>query len=173
MREHYTDIDGRSVLRSAIREYLCSETMHGLGIPTTRALCIVGSDEKVYREQIETAATIVRMASSHVRFGTFEIFYYRKLHEHLQRLADYTIEHHFPELTAVPDKYVRFFQEVVRRTAELIAKWQAVGWAHGVLNIDNISVLGLTLDYRSVRFHGRLRRGVHLQPFRSQWPLRV
>jgi uncharacterized protein YdiU (UPF0061 family) len=141
------DGDGRSVLRSAIREYLCSEAMHGLGIPTTRALCIVGSDEKVYREQIETAATIVRMAPSHVRFGTFEIFHYRKQHEHLQRLADYTIEQHFPQLGSAPDRYFRFFQEVVRRTARLIAHWQAVGWAHGVLNTDNMSILGLTLDY--------------------------
>lgn len=141
------DGDGRSVLRSAIREYLCSEAMHGLGIPTTRALCIVGSEEKVYREQIETAATIVRMAPSHVRFGTFEIFYYRKQHEHLQRLADYTIELHFPALSPAADRYVQFFGEVVRRTAELVARWQAVGWAHGVLNTDNMSILGVTLDY--------------------------
>lgn len=141
------DGDGRSVLRSAIREYLCSEAMHGLGIPTTRALCIIGSDEKIYREQIETAATIVRMAPSHVRFGTFEIFYYRKQHELLGRLADYTIELHFPALTQMADKYVQFFAEVVRRTAELVAKWQAAGWAHGVLNTDNMSILGVTLDY--------------------------
>src|ERR1043165_7902966 len=86
------DGDGRSVLRSAIREYLCSEAMHGLGIPTTRALCLVGSDHRVYREQVEIAATIVRMAASHVRFGTFEIFYYRKQHEHLAVLADYVID---------------------------------------------------------------------------------
>lgn len=141
------DGDGRSVLRSAIREYLCSEAMHGLGIPTTRALCIIGSDEKIYREQIETAATIVRMAPSHVRFGTFEIFYYRRQHELLQRLADYTIELHFPALTQTADRYVQFVAEVVRRTAELVAKWQAVGWAHGVLNTDNMSILGVTLDY--------------------------
>ena len=141
------DGDGRSVLRSAIREYLCCEAMHGLGIPTTRALCLVGSDDKVYREQIETGATIVRMAPSHVRFGTFEIFYYRKQHEHLQRLADYTIEMHFPELAQAVDKYARFFAEVVQRTAKLIAHWQAVGWSHGVLNTDNMSILGLTLDY--------------------------
>ena len=82
--------------------------MHGLGIPTTRALCLVGSDDKVYREQVETGATIVRMAPSHVRFGTFEIFYYRKQHEHLQRLADYVIEMHFPDLAQAADKYVRF-----------------------------------------------------------------
>ena len=105
------DGDGRSVLRSAIREYLCSEAMHGLGIPTTRALCIVGSDEKIYREQIETGAMIVRMAPSHVRFGTFEIFYYRKQFEHLQRLADYTIELHFPELVAAPTNMSGSFEK--------------------------------------------------------------
>ncbi|HPV84524.1 MAG TPA: YdiU family protein, partial [Nitrospira sp.] len=137
----------RSVLRSAIREYLCCEAMHGLGIPTTRALCLVGSDDKVYREQVETGATIVRMAPSHVRFGTFEIFYYRKQHEHLQRLADYVIDMHFPDFAQAADKYVRFFAAVVERTAKLIAQWQAVGWSHGVLNTDNMSILGLTLDY--------------------------
>ena len=141
------DGDGRAVLRSTIREYLCSEAMHALGIPTTRALCIVGSDHKVYREQIETAATLVRMAPSHVRFGTFEIFYYRKQHEHLKVLADYVIEHHFPHLVQQADNYARFFAEVVERTARLIARWQAVGWAHGVMNTDNMSILGLTLDY--------------------------
>ena len=141
------DGDGRSVLRSAIREYLCCEAMHGLGIPTTRALCLVGSDDKVYREQVETGATIVRMAPSHVRFGTFEIFYYRKQHEHLAILADYVIEQHFPHLRNEPEKYVRFFAEVVERTARLVAQWQAVGWAHGVLNTDNMSILGITLDY--------------------------
>ncbi|HMZ56797.1 MAG TPA: YdiU family protein, partial [Nitrospira sp.] len=141
------DGDGRSVLRSAIREYLCCEAMHGLGIPTTRALCLVGSDEKVYREQVETGATIVRMAPSHVRFGSFEIFYYRKQHEHLQRLADHVIESYFPHLASTADKYLRFFAEVAERTAALIAQWQAVGWSHGVLNTDNMSILGLTLDY--------------------------
>jgi uncharacterized protein YdiU (UPF0061 family) len=141
------DGDGRAVLRSTIREYLCSEAMHGLGIPTTRALCIVGSDDKIYREQIETAATLLRMAPSHVRFGTFEIFYYRKQYEHLRVLADYAIDEFFTHLRAAPEKYARFFTEVVERTAKLIAQWQAIGWAHGVLNTDNMSVLGITLDY--------------------------
>lgn len=141
------DGDGRSVLRSAIREYLCCEAMHGLGIPTTRALSLVGSDDKIYREQVETAAAIVRMAPSHVRFGTFEIFYYRKQHDHLRRLADYVIELHYPELAGSADRYVRFLGEVVRRTARLVAAWQAAGWSHGVLNTDNMSILGLTLDY--------------------------
>ncbi len=139
--------DGRSVLRSAIREYLCSEAMHGLGIPTTRALCIVGSDLPVQREEVETAATLVRMAPTHVRFGTFEVFYYRQQHEHLRTLADYVIEHHFPELREAPDRYPRFLTEVSTRTAQLMARWQTVGFAHGVMNTDNMSVLGLTIDY--------------------------
>jgi serine/tyrosine/threonine adenylyltransferase len=141
------DGDGRAVLRSTIREYLCSEALHGLGIPTTRALCIVGSDEKVYREQVESGAMLARMAPSHVRFGTFEIFYYRNQHEQLTVLADYVIGNHFPHLAQQADKYARFFHEVVERTAKLIARWQAVGWAHGVMNTDNMSIIGLTLDY--------------------------
>lgn len=141
------DGDGRAVLRSTIREYLCCVAMQGLGIPTTQALCLVGSDDRVYREQVETGAMLVRMAPSHVRFGTFEVFYYRKQHEHLKTLADYVIEQHFPHLCNVDEKYAQFFTEVVERTAKLIAHWQAVGWAHGVMNTDNMSVLGLTLDY--------------------------
>jgi uncharacterized protein YdiU (UPF0061 family) len=141
------DGDGRAVLRSTIREYLCCAAMQGLGIPTTQALCIVGSDHQVYREQVETGAMLVRMAPSHVRFGTFEIFYYRKQHEHLHVLADYVIEQHFPHLRDAADKYASFFAEVVERTAKLIAQWQAVGWAHGVMNTDNMSILGVTLDY--------------------------
>jgi uncharacterized protein YdiU (UPF0061 family) len=139
--------DGRAVLRSTIREYLCSEAMHGLGIPTTRALCIVGSNHKVYREQVETGAMLVRMAPSHVRFGSFEILSYRKQHEQLTVLADYVIAQHYPHLVDLSDKYARFFSEVVERTAKLIAQWQAVGWAHGVMNTDNMSIHGLTLDY--------------------------
>lgn len=141
------DGDGRAVLRSTIREYLCCAAMQGLGIPTTQALCLVGSDDKVYREQIETGAMLVRMASSHVRFGSFEVFYYRKQYEHLKTLADYVISQHFPHLLDVDERYARFFTEVVERTAKLIAQWQAVGWAHGVMNTDNMSILGLTLDY--------------------------
>jgi uncharacterized protein YdiU (UPF0061 family) len=141
------DGDGRAVLRSTIREYLCCAAMQGLRIPTTQALCLVGSDDKVYREQIETGAMLVRMAPSHVRFGTFEVFYYRKQHEHLRTLADYVIDQHFPHLRDVGEKYARFLTEVVEPTAKLIAQWQAVGWAHGVMNTDNMSILGLTLDY--------------------------
>ena len=139
--------DGRAVLRSSIREYLCSEAMHGLGIPTTRALCITGSDEKIYRETIETAAVVTRLAPSHVRFGSFEVFYYRGQNEPIAVLADYVIARHFPHLSALPDKYARFLHEVVVRTAQLIAQWQAVGFSHGVMNTDNMSILGLTFDY--------------------------
>ena len=141
------DGDGRAVLRSTVREYLCSEAMHALGIPTTRALCIVGSDDKIYREQVEPGAMLLRMAPSHVRFGTFEVFYYRKQYDLLKVLADFVVDNHFMHLRQATDKYARFFAEVVERTAKLIAKWQAVGWAHGVMNTDNMSILGLTLDY--------------------------
>ncbi|MGZ3458524.1 MAG: protein adenylyltransferase SelO [Archangium sp.] len=139
--------DGRAVLRSSIREYLCSEAMHGLGIPTTRALCVLGSGEPVYREEVETGAMVVRLSPSHVRFGTFEYFHYTGQHEHLKQLADYVTSRHFPHLAAAPDRYARFYAEVVERTARLIAQWQAVGFAHGVMNTDNMSILGLTLDY--------------------------
>jgi hypothetical protein len=139
--------DGRAVLRSTIREYLGSEAMHGLGIPTTRALCIVGSDEPVRRETVETGATLVRLAPSHVRFGSFEVFAARGQHDHLRTLADHVISGHFPHLEGEPDRHARFLDEVVARTARLVARWQTVGWAHGVLNTDNMSVLGLTLDY--------------------------
>ncbi|HEY9197764.1 MAG TPA: YdiU family protein [Gammaproteobacteria bacterium] len=139
--------DGRAVLRSTIREYLCSEAMHGLGIPTTRALCIVGSNEEVYRESIETGAMLLRMAPSHVRFGSFEVFYYRNQHVELRTLADYVIEHHYPEFIGRADRYLALYREVVVRTARLLADWQLVGFAHGVMNTDNMSILGLTLDY--------------------------
>ena len=147
--------DGRAVLRSTIREYLCSEAMHGLGIPTTRALCIVGSDEPVYRETPETAAVLLRMAPSHVRFGSFEVFYYRKQHEYLALLADHVIDTFFPELQGASDRYHRLLVTVVERTARLIARWQVVGFSHGVMNTDNMSILGLTLDYGPFGFMER------------------
>ncbi len=141
------DGDGRAVLRSTIREYLCGEAMHGLGIPTTRSLCIVAGEEPVVRETVERGATLLRMAPTHVRFGTFEAFYYRRQHDHLTVLADYVIGRFFPHLHGMPDRYSRLFHEVAVKTAQLIAQWQAVGFAHGVMNSDNMSILGLTLDY--------------------------
>lgn len=121
--------------------------MHGLGIPTTRALCIVGSDEPIYREKVETGAMLVRLAPTHVRFGSFEVFYYRRQHDYIKLLADYVIAQHFPTLAIAKEKYARLLDEIAARTARLIAKWQAVGFAHGVMNSDNMSILGLTLDY--------------------------
>lgn len=139
--------DGRAVLRSSIREYLCSEAMHGLDIPTTRALCIVGSDDEVYRETIESAAVVTRLSQSFVRFGSFEVFYHRGQHQQLRELAEYVIARHFPELAGDADKYAKFFQRVVESTARLMAQWQAVGFSHGVMNTDNMSIIGLTMDY--------------------------
>ncbi|MDD3450141.1 MAG: YdiU family protein [Gammaproteobacteria bacterium] len=141
------DGDGRAVLRSSIREYLASEALHGLGIPTTRALCLVGTDDEVYRERIETGATLVRLAPSHVRFGSFEVHYHRGRFDALRVLADHVIGHHFPELEGEPDRHPRLLEAVIERTAALIARWQLAGFAHGVMNTDNMSILGLTLDY--------------------------
>jgi len=141
------DGDGRAVLRSTIREYLCSEAMHALGIPTTRALCIVGSDDAVYRERIEPGAMLTRLSPSHVRFGSFEVFYYRNQFEPLRRLADFVIEHHYPQLLEERDRYAVWLEIIISRTASLIAHWQAVGFCHGVMNSDNMSILGLTIDY--------------------------
>jgi uncharacterized protein YdiU (UPF0061 family) len=135
--------DGKSVLRSAIREFLISETLFYLGIPTSRALCLIASDEIAVRETIEPAAQIIRMARSHIRFGTFEVFFYRKEFEKIKILADYVIAKNFPEVK----NYEEFLRTVVESTAKLIAKWQAFGFCHGVLNTDNMSILGITFDY--------------------------
>jgi hypothetical protein len=139
--------DGRAVLRSTIREYLASEAMHALGIPTTRALAIVGSDQPVIRENIESAAVLTRMAPSHVRFGTFELFSSRRQREHVGTLADYVIDQHYPQLREAREPRLELLREVIGRTAKLVAQWQAVGFCHGVMNTDNMSILGLTIDY--------------------------
>ncbi|MFB3059572.1 MAG: YdiU family protein, partial [Gammaproteobacteria bacterium] len=135
------------VLRSTIREYLCSEAMAGLGIPTTRALCIIASNDEVYREKIESAAVLTRVATSHVRFGNFEVFYYRQQYDDLKILADYVIEHFYPESREAQNPYLDLLQQVIDRTARLIAQWQLVGFTHGVMNSDNMSILGLSIDY--------------------------
>ena len=146
--------DGRAVLRSSIREFLASEAMHGLGIPTTRALCVTGSPTPVFREERETAAVLTRVASSFVRFGHFEHFAAAEQTEELQALADHVVQTHFPELLHLQNaaRYTALLQEVTRRTAGLMAQWQAVGFCHGVMNTDNMSVLGLTLDYGPFQF---------------------
>lgn len=142
--------DGRAVLRSSIREYLASEAMHALGVPTTRCLSLVASPQPVRRERIEQAAVVCRVAPSFVRFGSFEFFYYRGAHEYLAPLADHVIAEHFPQFAAIadaPTRYQVWLSEVVERTARLMAHWQSLGFCHGVMNTDNFSILGLTLDY--------------------------
>ncbi len=151
------DGDGRAVLRSTIREYLCGEAMHGLGIPTTRALCIVGSDEEVYREQIESAAVLTRLAPTHVRFGTFEYFFHSGDYRGVWELANWLLTHHFQQVSGYRNPYLEMLREIVVGTARLVARWQLVGFAHGVLNTDNMSVLGLTLDYGPFGFLDRYR----------------
>ena len=141
--------DGRAVLRSSIREFLASEAMHGLGIPTTRALCVTGSPAHVRREEVETAAVVTRVAPSFVRFGHFEHFASNGQIDELRALADHVVTAHFPALQDKQgaDRYVALLHEVTQRTAVLMAQWQAVGFCHGVMNTDNMSILGLTLDY--------------------------
>lgn len=139
--------DGRAVLRSSIREFLCSEAMAGLGIPTTRALCVTGSALPVRRETVETAAIATRVAPSFIRFGHFEHFAHHDQPEALKRIADFTIEHHYPACRDAPQRYAALLEQVTRRTATLMAQWQAVGFCHGVMNTDNMSILGLTIDY--------------------------
>jgi uncharacterized protein YdiU (UPF0061 family) len=144
--------DGRAVLRSSIREFLASEAMHSLGLPTTRALCVVGSDQPVRREEIETAAVVTRVAPSFIRFGHFEHFSYSEQHAALRQLADFVIRHFYPECGESPQPYAALLQAVVQRTAALVAGWQSLGFCHGVLNTDNMSILGLTIDYGPFQF---------------------
>ena len=148
--------DGRAVLRSSIREFLCSEAMHGLGIPTSRALCITGSPAPVRREEVETASVVTRVAPSFVRFGHFEHFAANDLQAQLKTLADYVIDRYYPECRDTRDfggnAYAALLQDVSERTAHLMAQWQAVGFCHGVMNTDNMSILGLTIDYGPFQF---------------------
>jgi hypothetical protein len=136
--------DGRAVMRSTIREYLASEALAALNIPTSRALAIVATGETVLRERPEPGAVLTRLARSHVRFGHFEHFFHRGQKDKVRELADHVIAEYFPQHVG---NYAGWYGEVVARTADLIARWQAVGFAHGVMNTDNMSILGLTLDY--------------------------
>lgn len=139
--------DGRAVIRSSVREFLASEALHHLGIPTTRALTLAIGDEPVLRETQERGAMLMRIAESHLRFGHFEHFCYGGEAEKVRQLADYAIRHHWPQWQDDADRYLLWFTDIVKRTASLIAQWQSVGFAHGVMNTDNMSILGLTLDY--------------------------
>jgi serine/tyrosine/threonine adenylyltransferase len=174
--------DGRAVLRSSIREYLCSEAMFSLGIPTSRALSITGSKDEVYRERVESAAVVTRIAPTFIRFGSFEHWYYKEDIDHLKELVDFTISNFYPEIADSENRYLQFLEIVVKRTAELIAQWQSVGFMHGVMNTDNMSILGLTLDYGPFGFMEAFHPG-HIcnhsdhqgrysytnQPFIGQW----
>ncbi len=157
--------DGRAVLRSSIREFLGSEAMHGLGIPTTRALCVTGSDDRVRREEIETAAVVTRVSPSFIRFGHFEHFSYNDQHAQLKALADYVIERYYPSALVPVEQsateavafsefnpYARLLQMVSEKTAAMVAQWQSVGFCHGVMNTDNMSIVGLTIDYGPFQF---------------------
>ena len=176
--------DGRAVLRSSIREFLGSEAMAGLGVPTSRALCVTGSDARVRREEIETAAVVTRVAPSFIRFGHFEHFSYLEKHDELRKLADYVIQRYYPEcleekwnnvLSNIASSaiiniandaeisaqslqwsdwnpYARLLQRVSEKTAAMVAYWQSVGFCHGVMNTDNMSILGLTIDYGPFQF---------------------
>ncbi len=147
--------DGRAVLRSSIREYLASHAMKALGIPTTEALSLVASDDKVYRESIETAAIVCRVAPSFVRFGSFEHWAGRP--EQLKQLLHYVIKHFYPEcgspiLNSDAELVQHMLRQVVRRSAQMVAHWQTVGFCHGVMNTDNMSILGLSIDYGPYAF---------------------
>ena len=139
--------DGRAVLRSSIREFLCSEAMAALGVPTTRALCVIGADFPVRREEIETAAVVTRVAPGFVRFGSFEHWASRGQFDELRQLADYVIDTFRPECRESAHPYEALLRDVANRTGSLIAHWMGVGFMHGVMNTDNMSILGLTLDY--------------------------
>ncbi len=160
--------DGRAVLRSSLREWLCSEAMHHLGVPTTRALSLVGTGEGVVRDmfysgdpQTETGAVVTRVAPTFLRFGNFELMETRGETANLRALADYTIRHHFSELGEPCEAtYLAWFEEICRRTAEMIAHWMCVGFVHGVMNTDNMSILGLTIDYGPYGW---------LEPFEPDW----
>ena len=147
--------DGRAVLRSSVREFMCSEAMHWLGVPTTRALSLVGTGDMVVRDMFydgnpepEPGAIVCRVAPTFVRFGNFQIFASLGEHDILKKLADYVIRMHYPSLgEPSPETYVRWFEEICRRTALLMAHWMNVGFVHGVMNTDNMSILGATIDY--------------------------
>lgn len=144
--------DGRAVLRSTLREHLCSEAMAGLGIPTTRSLGLIRSSERVQREALEPGAAMLRLAPSHLRFGHFEYVFYRQEYDLLKPLADHVIDQHLPHLDGGQDRYRRWLTEVMELTAWLVAQWQSVGFIHAVLNTDNMSILGLTIDYGPFAF---------------------
>ena len=144
--------DGKAVLGPVLREVLFGEAMHALGIPTTRALSAVTTGETVWREGPQPGAVLARIASSHLRVGTFQFFYARQELARLRRLADYAIARHDPDLAGTPDRYLAFFHRVIARQMALVAQWMSVGFVHGVMNTDNMAISGETIDYGPCAF---------------------
>lgn len=144
--------DGKAVIGPVLREYIIGEAMHALGIPTTRALAAVTTGEQVYREGPKPGAVLTRVASSHLRIGTFQYFAARGESDKVRQLADYAIARHDPDLVSDDNKYLKFFQQVVERQATLVAKWVLVGFVHGVMNTDNTTISGETIDYGPCAF---------------------
>ena len=144
--------DGRAVLRSSIREYIASESMNNLNIPSTRAVALFISEEKVLRDSYESSAVLLRSSQSHIRFGHFEFFHYKNKSKQVKKLADYAIENYSLFNESAVEPYVNFFQTIVQKTAQMISKWQGVGFCHGVMNTDNFSILGETFDYGPYAF---------------------
>ena len=144
--------DGRAVLRSSIREYIASEVMNNLNIPSTRAVALFISEEKVLRDSYESSAVLLRSSQSHIRFGHFEFFHYKNKSKQVKKLADYAIENYSLFNESAEEPYVNFFQTIVQKTAQMISKWQGVGFCHGVMNTDNFSILGETFDYGPYAF---------------------
>ena len=176
--------DGKAALGPMLREYLVSEAMHALGIPTTRALAVVRTGETVQRETPRPGAVLTRVAASHIRVGTFEYLAARGDLEGLRQLADYAIARHDPDLEGAPDRYLRFLERVIARQCDLVAQWMSVGFVHGVMNTDNMTISGETIDYGPCAFmdaydpatvfssidrHGRYAYGN--QPRILQWNL--
>lgn len=176
--------DGRAALGPMLREYIISEAMHALGIPTTRSLAVVTTGEPVYREKVLPGAVLTRVAASHIRVGTFEYAAARGEKSLFQALADYTMRRHYPETLEADRPYLAFFEAVMERQASLIAQWQCVGFIHGVMNTDNMALSGETIDYgpcafmdvydpatvfSSIDHQGRYAYG--RQPFIAQWNL--
>ncbi len=144
--------DGRAGLGPMLREYIISEAMHGLGIPTTRSLAVVTTGDPIYRETEKQGAILTRVAASHLRVGTFQFASRFAEVEDLRALADYAVERHFPDGENAPNRYLFLLQEVIKRQAALIAQWQLVGFIHGVMNTDNMTISGETIDYGPCAF---------------------
>ncbi len=149
--------DGRAALGPMLREYVISEAMSALNIPTTRSLAVVTTGEPVYRASTLKGAILTRVAASHIRVGTFEYLAARQDESNLRVLADYAIDRHYPELIDSPRKYLEFFRAVMDRQAALVARWQLVGFIHGVMNTDNMAISGETIDYGPCAFMNAYR----------------